>query len=148
MHEGHDFYQPFDQVLDAHILSLRICSISLLKRWYDDLGHEHLKLVAFTTESLLSSTRVGGFNIIMPDVVVVMPVTVVLSNSLVDSICTRNCMASKSSWSSLYHAALWSKSYPKRDLKDYVNSTSSVLSFSTLMHDFCSNNLQSTSFFE
>jgi hypothetical protein len=52
----------------------------------------HLKLVAFTAESLLSATRVGGFNIIMLDIVVVMPVIVVLSDSLVDSICTRNCM--------------------------------------------------------
>jgi hypothetical protein len=67
---------------------------------------------------------------------------------LVDSICTRNCMASRSSWSSLYPAALWSKSYPKRNLKDYVNSTSSTLSFSTPMHDSCTNSLQFTSILE
>jgi hypothetical protein len=43
----------------------------LLKCWFDDLGGEHLKLVPFISESLLCSTRVGGFNIIMLDVIVI-----------------------------------------------------------------------------
>jgi hypothetical protein len=37
---------------------------------FDDLGGEHLKIVPFTVESLLCLTRVGGFNIIMLDLVV------------------------------------------------------------------------------
>jgi hypothetical protein len=42
----------------------------LSKHQFDDLGGEHFKIVPFTKKSLLCSTRVGGFNIIMPNVVV------------------------------------------------------------------------------
>ncbi len=49
----------------------RISSISLSKRQSNDLGGEHFKLVPFIVESLLCSTRVGRFNIIMLDVVIV-----------------------------------------------------------------------------
>jgi len=70
MHETHDFYRPFDQLPDAHVFFWRIYSIFLLKRQFDDLGGEHLKLVSFTTKSLLCSMNVGGFNVIMPNVVI------------------------------------------------------------------------------
>jgi hypothetical protein len=42
----------------------------LSKCQFDDLGGEHIKVVPFTIESLLCSTRVGKFNIIMLDVVI------------------------------------------------------------------------------
>jgi len=41
-----------------------------LKRQFDDVGGEHLKIVPFIVESLLCSTKVGGFNIIMLDVII------------------------------------------------------------------------------
>jgi hypothetical protein len=89
--------------------------------------------------------RIGGFKIIIPNVIVINYARSYNDvDSLVDSICTRNCMATKSFWSSLYLIVLWSKSYPKRDLKDCVELTSSILSFNILMHDSCGNNLQST----
>jgi hypothetical protein len=43
----------------------------LSKCQFDDLGGEHLKIVPFIIKSLLCSTRVGGFNITMPDVIVI-----------------------------------------------------------------------------
>ncbi len=42
----------------------------LSKHQFDDLGGEHLKIVSFTKKSLLCLMRVGGFNIIMPNVVI------------------------------------------------------------------------------
>ncbi len=42
----------------------------LSEHQFDDLGGEHLKIVPFTTKSLLCSTKIGRFNIIMLDVVV------------------------------------------------------------------------------
>jgi hypothetical protein len=43
----------------------------LSKHQFDDVGGEHLKIVPFITKSLLCSTKVGGFNIIMLDVIVI-----------------------------------------------------------------------------
>jgi hypothetical protein len=70
MHERHNFYQPFDKLLNAHVFFWKIYCIFLSKRRFDDLGGEHLKVVPFTTESLLCSTKVGKFNIIMFDVII------------------------------------------------------------------------------
>jgi len=72
MHEGHDFYQPFDQLSNAQVFSKKIYYIFWIsKHQFDDLGGEHVKIVPFMTESLLCSMRVGGFNIIMPNVVII-----------------------------------------------------------------------------
>jgi hypothetical protein len=42
----------------------------LSKHRFDDMGGEHLKKVLFIAKSLLFSTKIGGFNIIMLNVVV------------------------------------------------------------------------------
>jgi len=71
MHEGHDFYQPFDQLPNAQVFSYKICYIFLLKCQFDDLVGEHFKIVPFTIELLLCLMKIGGFNIIMPHVVII-----------------------------------------------------------------------------
>jgi len=55
-----------------HMSSLgKSIPIFLLKRRFDDLGGEHFKLVPFTTKAFLCSMKVGGFNIIMSNVVII-----------------------------------------------------------------------------